>query len=211
METNGDPQTPAAMTPPTELGDAPECRSGWPTMIGIIAVVFGVLGVLGGCSGLVFNVFAAIWGSSMQWMPEVQKAQFEVMRQYVVPTSISMVVATVVAAWLLVAGIGVLRRRPWSRGATVGWAVAKIIYAIPAYFLNKAQFEAMEQAAIDSGTPMPTGRIFTIMQSVVVPMMGCSMLWTWALPLFLIIWFRRASVKTEVERWALPLGLPDDS
>ncbi len=202
METNGDPQTPAAMTPPTELGDAPERRSGWPTMIGIIAVVFGVLGVLGGCSGLVFNVFAAIWGSSMQWMPEVQKAQFEVMRQYVVPTSISMVVATVVAAWLLVAGIGVLRRRPWSRGATVGWAVAKIIYAIPAYFLNKAQFEAMEQAAIDSGTPIPTG-IFTIMQSVGGAMMGWSILWVWALPLFLIIWFRWAPVKTEVERWAL--------
>ncbi len=176
-------------------------------MIGIIAVVFGVLGVLGGCSGLVFNVFAAIWGSSMQWMPEAQKALFEVMRQYVVPTSISMVVATVLAAWLLVAGIGVLRHRPWSRGATVGWAVAKIIYAIPAsvlgYFHYKAQLEAMEQAAIDSGTPMPTGHIVTIMQSVVVPMMGCSMLWTWALPLFLIIWFLRASVKTEVERWAL--------
>ena len=34
-------------------------------------------------------------------------------------------------------------------------------------------------------------------------MMGCSMLWAWALPLFLIIWFLRAPVKTEVERWAL--------
>ncbi len=206
METTGDPQTPAAMTPPVRQGDVPEPRSRWPTVIGIIAVVFGVLGVLGGCSGLVFNVFAAIWGSSMQWMPEAQKALFEVMRQYVVPTSISMVVATVLAAWLLVAGIGVLRHRPWSRGATVGWAVAKIIYAIPAsvlgYFHYKAQLEAMEQAAIDSGTPIPTG-IFTIMQSVGAAMMGWSILWVWALPLFLIIWFRWAPVKTEVERWAL--------
>ncbi len=206
METTGDPQTPAAMTPPVKQGDAPERRSRWPTVIGIIAVVFGVLGVLAACMGLVSNVLVAIFGGSMQGMPEVQKAQFEVMRQYVVPNSIMMVVGTVVAAWLLVAGIGVLRRRPWSRRAAVGWAVAKILYAIPGsvlgYLLNKALFDAMEQAAIDSGTPMPTG-IFTSMQSGGAAMIGCETLWAWALPLFLIIWFRRASVKTEVERWAL--------
>ncbi len=205
METTGDPQTPAAMTPPTELGDAPERRSTWPTVIGILAIVFGALGVLGACMGMASYVFVAIVGGQMQGMPGVQKAQLEVMRQYMVPNSIFVVVGTVVAAWLLVAGIGVLRRRPWSRGATVSWAVAKIIYAIPAsvlgYFHNKAQLEAMEQAAIDSGTPIPTG-IFTIMQSVGVAMMGWSMLWVWALPLFLIIWFRSAPVKTEVERWA---------
>ena len=78
------------------------------------------------------------------------------------------------------AGIGVLRRRPWSRSAAVGWAVAKILYVIPTsvlgYLFTKAQFDAMEQAAIDSGTPMPTG-MFTIMQSAGAAMMGCSTLW----------------------------------
>ncbi len=120
------------------------------------------------------------------------------------PSLISWVVGTVVAAWLLVAGIGVLRRRPWSRSAAVGWAVAKILYVIPTsvlgYLFYKAKFDAMEQAAIDSGTPMPTG-MFTIMHSAGAAMTGCSALWAWALPLFLIIWFRRAPVKTEVERW----------
>ena len=226
METTGDPQTPAAMTPPTELGDAPERRSTWPTVIGIIAIVYGALGVLAECNGLVFNVFVAIWGGSMQGTAEAQKAQFEVMRQYAVPNLIFMVVGTVLAAWLLVAGIGVLRRRPWSRSAAVGWAVAKTLFTIPysvlGYLLHNALLDAMEQAAIDSGTPMgdrlevpvaPTVElevvyvtatsIFPNMHSGGAAMMGCSMLWAWALPLFLIIWFLRAPVKTEVERWAL--------
>ncbi len=226
METTGDPQTPAAMTPPTEPGDAPERRSTWPTVIGIIAVVFGALGLLDDCLELVSNMFFASLGDSTQGMSEEDKAQFEVMRQYAVPTVIMTVVGTVLSAWLLVAGIGVLRRRPWSRGAAVGWAVAKILYTIPVsvlgYFIIKAQFEAMEQPAIDSGTPMgdrlevpeapviklevvevTATPIFTSMHGGSAAIMGCWMLWDWALPLFLIIWFLRTPVKTEVERWAL--------
>ncbi len=187
METTGDPQTPAAMTPPTEPGDAPERRSRWPTVIGIIAVVFGALGVFDECLDQVSNMFFASLGDSTQGMSEEDKAEFEAMRQYAVPTVIMTVVGTVLSAWLLVAGIGVLRRRPWSRGAAVGWAVAKILYTIPlsvlGYFIIKAQFEAMEP--------------------IWAAVWGCSTLWAWALPLFLIIWFRRAPVKTEVERWAL--------
>ena len=45
--------------------------------------------------------------------------------------------------------------------------------------------------------------IFTSMHSGSAAITGCWMLWEWALPLFLIIWFLRAPVKTEVERWAL--------
>ncbi len=74
MDTTGDPQPPPAMTPPTERGDPPERRAGWPTVIGIIAIVFGAM-------GLVSNVSVAIWGGPMPAMPpELQKARLEVMR-----------------------------------------------------------------------------------------------------------------------------------
>ncbi len=75
----------------------------------------------------------------------------------------------VVAAWLFVAGIGVLRRRPWSRSAAVGWAVAKILYVIASL-----TFGVTVGRAKLGWAPMTTT-------------FGCVLLWALVLPVFLII------------------------
>ena len=210
METAGTPPvpptppTPPAMTPPTELGDMPARPSTWPTVIGIIAIVFGSLGALGACATLVITALAPWFSGFVEDMP-VQQAQFEVTRRFMVPMLISLMVGTPLSVWLLVAGIGLVRRRPWSRTASVGWALAKVLYVIPAsvlnYVVNKATIEAMEQAAADSGQAMPGG-FLVFMESLGAVGMGCGLVWSWALPIFMIVWFLRTPVREEVERWA---------
>ena len=120
---------------------------------------------------------------------------------------ISLPVATALSVWLLVAGIGILRRRPWSRPTSLGWAVGKMLYAVPASVLGYIQQTAMSAAvedalASDPGASVPTG-FFRFFESLGAVSVGCGLLWAWALPIFLIIWFLRAPVKAEVERWAL--------
>jgi hypothetical protein len=208
METTGDqpPTPPPAMTPPTEVGEIVERPSQWPTALGVVAIIFGILGILMyGCGGIIGNVVAPMFASQLEGMP-VQEAQLQVMRRFTVINLLSSLVATSLAVWLLVTGIGILRRRPWSRTSGLGWSVARMIYAVPAtllgYIVNRATVQAMEQAAAESGDPMPKG-IFAIMEALGAIGMGCTLVWSWALPVFMIVWFLRAPIKDELSRWAL--------
>lgn len=208
METTGDqpPTPPPAVTPPTEVSEVAGRPSNWPTALGVVGIIFGILGILiYGCGGIAGNVAMPLLAPQMEGMP-VQAAQFEVMRRFMVLNLLSGLVATILAIWLLVTAIGILRRRPWSRASGLGWAVVKMVHAVPAavlgYIVNRATVRAMEQAAADSGDPMPGG-FFAIMETLGSIGMGCTLMWTWALPVFMIVWFLRAPVREEVDRWAL--------
>jgi hypothetical protein len=194
------------MTPPTEASEVAERPSQWPTALGVVAIIFGILGILMyGCGGLIGNVLAPMLAPAVEGMP-VQEAQFEAMRRFMVFNLLSALVATTLAVWLLVTGIGILRRRPWSRTSGLGWSIAKAVYAVPAtllgYVVNRATVQAMEQAAAESGDPMPGG-IFALLEALGAIGMGCSLMWSWALPVFMIVWFMRAPIKEEVTRWEL--------
>ncbi|NNM26690.1 MAG: hypothetical protein HKO59_12030, partial [Phycisphaerales bacterium] len=64
------------MPPPTPdaLASPPATPSAWPTVIGIIAIIFGVLGMLGGCFG---GVSVLMLDQFAELMPEQQSTGFE--------------------------------------------------------------------------------------------------------------------------------------
>ena len=199
--------------PPTRAGDVPEQRTAWPIVIGIIALVVGGFGVLAnGCGGLVGNVAIVFFfdrSEAQGGLDPVTGAQMGVLRGFVVINAVAAVVGSVLGVLLLIGGIGLTRRRPWSRTVLVVWSITRAVYAVPAviagYFMSAAQFEAMEEAAESSGSAMPMG-LFTLMRGVGLAGAVFALLWAWALPAFLVVWLSRDCIKKEVALWATSRG-----
>ncbi len=189
----------SAVAPPTEPGLAaiPAEPSAWPKVIGIIAIVLGAAGFLGGLYGALSPLFLE---AMLKVMPPGQEAILEVARDFAVWTVASSLVGVVVAVVLLVAGIGLVRRRQWSVGTVRAWAVIKVLLVIATsvlgYMVAQAQFAAMSQAQAGAA-PMPAdfGRLLSMFAVVI------GLVWGWALPVFVLIWFARSKVKAETASW----------
>ena len=194
MET--DQQVPA-MTPPSEVGELPPKPSGWPTALGAISIVFGSLGLV--CYGCVsVNTVLSPWLVTM--VPEDQRP--------VTPQGIQLFVqifqmcaATGLSVWLLIAGIGLIRRRPWARSHALGWSVVKLLLTLVSTvtgvaFLGETVKQVNSQLAGSQGTPM-----FTVTVPMMLAFMAVSLAWFVVWPLFLLIWFSRSAVKDEVAAW----------
>ena len=61
--------------------------------------------------------------------------------------------------------------------------------------MNETQFEAMQQ---DPNTPGNFGSILSTM-GLAGAILG--VLWSWALPVFMLIWFARPAIRREVKGW----------
>ena len=181
---------------PGELGPSAPAPA-WHKPIGVIAIVFGSLGMLGGCWGM---VAPQVMGTMASKMPPEVAGQVEVMHDFAGWTIASSLVGLVVAAALLVAGIGVHRQRRW--GVTVArvWAVGKMLLVVATGVLTYQVFQ--ETAARMSQTQgmqaMPGG----FMSAMGGATTAVGVLWGWALPVFLLVWFGRRKIKQEVGAWA---------
>src|SRR5438477_7016578 len=109
------PGTVSPTTPPIHGGLLPPPRSSWPTVIGVIAIIVGCWGIFANAcatpAGLFFQSqmgkFAPPGASSMF------DAQSQVTHKYLPATLAGMIALLTLGIFLLVTGIGVLRRRPW--------------------------------------------------------------------------------------------------
>ncbi|MHC5003962.1 MAG: hypothetical protein ACYTJ0_12640 [Planctomycetota bacterium] len=212
------PEPPPPAAPPQRGGPLPPRRGGssvWPVVIGTLAIVFGAGSMLGyGCLGTAGMLMISVMSTSFEQMAQsnpqmqIQVAQFDVLSNYMVPSLVSNLVAGLLGIVLLIGGIGVVGRRSYGAKATVVWAILKMLYALPAVYLayrmGMDQFEAMEEAAAGQNVPAAAGGVFSFLRIFGPVGAVLQMLWLWALPLFLLIWFARMKVRTEVATWAAP-------
>lgn len=195
-----DERTPAetpSMTPPSEMGEPPAKPSGWPTALGTISIVFGSLGlVCYGCMSV--NTIATPMLVGM--VPEDQRPPTAQGIQLFVQI-FQLCAASGLSVWLLIAGIGLARRRPWSRAHAIGWSVGKILLTIISTLAGLAFVgETVEQinGSMTQGGQTPP---FTVSVGIFVVVIAISAVWAVIWPVFLLIWFRRAAVKDEVAAW----------
>ncbi len=205
MTTTG-PQIPppTPLTPPTDGGAIPPKPASWPTVIGVIAIIFGSLATLGGCFGLVSSLFLD------QFMSLVPQGEAEEMTSaldglkpaLIISGALTMVLAIVV----LIGGIGLLRRRAWGRSTCLTWAGLKIVLVVGnsvlSYIVQQSQFQAMAEDLNMAGS-MP-GFLPALMQAMGVVGLVVGLLWGWALPVFMLIWFSRRKIKAEIAQWGRP-------
>ena len=191
-----DEHTPAA-TPPSEVGEVPPKPPGWPGVIGTISIVFGALGLVCYWCLILQTMMTPIM---MGMMPEDQRPPTPQGIQLFVQI-FQMCAAAGLSVWLLIAGIGLTRRRPWARSHTVGWSLAKVLLS----FISMVAGVAFAGATVDQinsqlsrgGTPPFTVSIAWMFIFIVI-----GLVWALLWPVFLLIWFSRGSVKDEVAAWA---------
>jgi hypothetical protein len=197
------------MTPPRFGGAMPQQPSVWPTAVGVILVVIGCAGLLMYGCGSMFTVFfpmlmdkAAQSGGQVN---AVTKAQMEVLERYFVWNISNAVVLSLLGVGVLIAGIGILRRRRFGVTLSRVWAIMRIVWVIPAtyfgYEIAIENFEAMKRAAEDSGSPMPAG-VASMMELFGPIGVAVGVVFTTAMPVFILIWFARGKIRKEVQQWA---------
>ncbi len=201
---------PALMTPPVDPGEISHRPSAWPMVIGVIAIIFGSLAILQGCFGAVSSLFMS---SLSAIVPAEQATVYDAMEGLKPWMIIGAVLALALGILLLVAGIGLVRRRAWSPTACMAWAGIKMVFVVGYTILGdmarQTQFEAMQEMMqqdpnMPAGMPAMMGSFFQVFGVFAIVL---GILWGWALPVFLLIWFSRKKIKAEVAGWHHPPDL----
>jgi hypothetical protein len=202
---------PAPPAPPRQGGALrrPGGGSAWPIVIGTLSIVFGAGGFLAygcfGTLGMAMLSFLQSWFEDLaETNPqfEVQAAQFAAMSGYTLPLLIQNAIAGVLGVLLLIGGIGVVSRRRYGVTTSLVWCILKVLYVFPAawigYTMSMAQFEAMEEAAVQQGVSnLGFGMLSTMgwVGSVI------QLLWLLVWPVFMLIWFLRPKIRAETATW----------
>ncbi len=193
MET--DQQSPAK-TPPSEVGELPPDPSRWPTVIGVSSIILASLGLAGGCCGMASPFISSFFLDMAADGGQMSAEQIQHMRAsqppalWVIPASL---IGLALSTLLLLAAIGILRRR--SSGATlckvwawinIPWAAISMIASV--YIQMRVPQDSQQMGAGFQYVFLAFGICFTLLFGL-------------GFPLFLLLWFSRATIKQEVDAW----------
>ncbi len=183
-------ETSTPVAPPTRPDAMPvrETRSTWPTVLGVLAIILGGLGILS-CAWLMVPTAPGIESD-----PQPSGGVLEAYQAASDPVWLG------ISAVQLVGGIGLIRRRRWSRTVLQVWAVLTLVVAIVhAVLVPDMLAETMaQQQSGSSGGPGAAPGAFEIVFYVFVL---AGMLFSAAPPVFVLIWFGRQKIRDEVAAW----------
>ncbi len=197
------PTSPYPGAPPTTPGPIAmgQGRSAWPTAIGVISIVFGVLSGLSNAVQVISPLFMEAMQAGMP--PEVRdqmRAQTAVTRQWF-PVTISIAAGQLALGILLLAcGVLILARRRSGPSLTIWWAVLKIVLVAVSAYVGRLVQADMTKAMQASGQ-FPggwfgmTAGLFGAVGIMMVLVTG------WAWPVFVLVWFSRPTIRREVSLW----------
>jgi len=212
VESDSTPAEQESAVPPVIQGElrspSQARRPVWPTVIGIIGIVFGGLGVLQyGCQTIITPFTTAMMRIPAQVAPPGQKPPIETdelvnsMQAQMPITMTVALLAFVLSIWLLTVSISLLNRRPKSPRRLKQWSLCKIAHvafsSFAAYMMVQAQMGVV-QSGMGTSTPFPFAGFGTIMGIVVVVF---SFVFYAAYPIFLLIWFSSNKVCAEIASW----------
>ena len=197
--------TPEPAAPPTYAGEVGTLAppEGWPTVIGVLSIIFGALASLQGFCGLLSMLLMTVF---INVLPQEMQDQFQTQAQSSFPYpafhAVQVLAEFALAVVLLVGGIMLVRRNPKAGGLLTVYAALDLMSntygAAIGFFVVRSSMAAMQSDP--QMQQMPAG-VTGIMQSVgpVFVVIGWLISAIW--PVFLIIWFRRAKVRQSMANW----------
>lgn len=199
------PPVPLLPHPPTTPGTriAPRARV-WHRVLGVVLLVFGAAGGIGGLWGIL--VLTALFPWMREFVRGIPTGGVDPGLDAILGWKGWMAAvnagAALAGALLVWAGIGLFRRRWWALRIVIAWAVVKmalvVVQAAATMQMQQDQFAHMQttRAAIPPG----------LTTAMVVAGAVFILLWGWALPAFVLVWFGRASIRGEMRAWSAPGG-----
>ncbi len=197
------------LTPPTlptpALQQHPRRPSQWPTVIGVLAIIFGALEVLGGCVGIVSPWFMSAMAAAL---PEEQSLGMAAMVEWGRWMVAGSLAGLGLGVLLLLGGVSLMQRRPRGRTMCLTWAALRmpvvVFGLVVGYLMQQDHLVAMQEMfASDPNVPAAMSAMFgRFMQVAAVLASVIGLLWGWALPVFMLIWFSRGKIKTDVAAWS---------
>jgi len=180
--------------PPTRPGAVGLRRTSWPSVLGVITIVLGAIGILSGLWSAVSPLFADMIA---KFVPNGGSGMESVAAYAWLMVALG--IATMARGVLeILAGVAVYQRKGGARRLIFAWAwlaiVLSFVGAIATYLMQLEQFRVMTE----KGTPIPAGLggIIGVFSAVVAVAWGCLF------PVFAIIWFSRRAIREEVQGWA---------
>ncbi len=180
------------IAPPTVRGALPEApqETRWPLVLGVIALILGGIGLIQMLGQLVLLALPPSSPHAMLSLPGQR-----------VWTWISMIVGIPLESVLIAFGIGCIRRRRWTVAMGMLWSVLQIPLAIVGSIVGNYMFKEHLQSIAADPNMMPPGMVgppaefFGRLTLVMGTCLSC------VLPVFILIWLRRPSIKAEVAQW----------
>lgn len=188
--------------PPIDPSRLPAKRT-WHKTLGIIALIFGVLAILG---AITTPVTMLVTKTSLRSMIE-QGADPVAIDAYLERQSTHSILQGIgnglLGILLTVGGVLLMKQKRAASPLLQVWAVAKI--AIGIYFLIGNASLMKEQLVIQAGVTGMDASTTEIVNSVTSAIAWGGLFFgivlLIALPLFLLIWFNRKPIKVEVATW----------
>ncbi len=199
-ETQNIPPPPLA--PPTVQGpiSMPGRRTVWPDWIAGLCLVYGLVATVGAVIILINRNALKSWVGEMRGGSELLKTTEAF--SWVWPTdSITTILMSIFLFWV---GIIILQRRPSCAKHAIRWSIVKLALGIPFVILTAYLQYVTTKTMIERGLIQanPPGAAYISLAFQVLMYIA----WYLGFPVFLIIWFRRSSVKKRIAMWHRPLG-----
>lgn len=203
MQQYQDPHSspPVRMAPPSDYHDisAGQVISSWPKVIGIIAIVFGALGAVNGVMGFMGQFVAE---KVIDIVPTGQREAFEATKDLRIWVFLDYLVRLALGVVLIVGGSKLVGRKPGSARILRAWSWLKILASV--YSVAIAWQAIPTQIAVMQQDPnMQSSGLSTAMLEFILKLgFVAFLLWCIALPVFLLIWFARRTIKDEIRGWS---------
>jgi len=174
----------------------------WPSVIGIILMLYAALHILGG----VCSLASPVWNSAMKADPSGQGRAIAAVAERWFGWSLALgIPGAALAVLALSMGIGFLNRRPWSVGCARVWCVMQSVIAVGNSIIGYLIQSEMLPAIAASQSKMGSGQAASMaafMRVVAVFSTVFGLAWGLGLPVFLLVWLRRPAVRREYASWS---------
>lgn len=197
-----------------------ESPPAWPTVLGIISIVLGGLGILFNLCGAISSLFMDAMQSTFLKGPlpedlpdqarDAHRQMMEMMQGVSGYQAVMAVLMLALAVLLLIAGIMMLQRKARSVMLSFYWSWMKIIAVIGSaalqawIFSQQQEFMQQMMQSMPNGESMPP-EIETFMGSFFAIVSVFSVIFIlligWAYPIFLLVWLSRPGVKRHYQQW----------
>lgn len=186
----------------------PASRPKWPTVIGVLSIVFGSGALLQSATSALglLVVRAQMEGFAKQGADQGKIDEY--LAQYKSFVTLSSISLSLLALLLLASGILLLRRRRIAAVLHQVWAILKIL--VGGFFLFKTQGMTRLQMSIMLDSPVMKGgpggvkgnEMFEQFTSAAMWVgIGFGLVFLAIYPVFLIIWFNRERIRGEIRGW----------